>query len=82
MHQNQKQCIVYRPRGNKRSGTSQEVPLNVILLQIKVTHSVLAADAFHDLLEGAFHIGILAVFHPITYQIAQDSAEVIVPGIA
>ena len=52
------------------------------LLQTKVTDSIAVADAFNNFPQGSIIIGVLAVFYPVANEIAEDTAEIIVPGIA
>ena len=52
------------------------------LLQTKVTDSIAVADAFNNFPQGSIIIGVLAVFNPVANEIAEDTAEIIVPGIA
>ena len=52
-----------------------------IVLQAKVAGGVPIADALHDLLQRSLNVGVFAVFHPVADQIAENAAEIIVPGI-
>ena len=52
------------------------------MLQVEITLCVVEGDAFYQLLQAGVDIGILAVFYPVADEVAQNSAEVIVTGIA
>ena len=51
-------------------------------LDVKIAGSVVEADTLHDLLQGSVDIGILAVFHPGADEVAQNAAEIVMPGVA
>ena len=51
-------------------------------LQGKVALCVVEADALDDLLQSLLVVGILAVLDPLTDEVAEDAAEVIVAGVA
>ena len=51
-------------------------------LQIEVALCVVEADALDDLLQSLLVVGILAVLDPLTDEVAEDAAEVIVAGVA
>jgi len=44
--------------------------------------SVAEADPFNDLLKRSIVVGILPVFYPITDEVAQNAAEVVMAGVA
>ena len=52
------------------------------VLDIEIAFGICEANAFHDPLECGIVVGVLAVFHPLSQQVTQDPAEVIMPGIA
>ena len=51
-------------------------------LQVEVALCVVEADAADDLLQSLLVVGILAVLDPLTDEVAEDAAEVIVAGVA
>ena len=51
-------------------------------LQIEVALCVVEADALDDFLQSLLVVGILAVLDPLTDEVAEDAAEVIVAGVA
>ena len=43
---------------------------------------IVVADVLHHLAQGLHVVGILAVFHQLTKEVAQNAAEILVAGVA